>query len=229
MIFGRSLQELIFMIPVIIIALSCHEYAHARAACSLGDQTARYMGRMTLNPKNHLDPIGALALLFFGFGWAKPVPVNMHNLKMKNKYLGMTLVSLAGPLMNFLLAGAATLLVISLNSLLSPYFDIWSESAVSLIINGFIFFTLFAYINIVLGIFNLIPVPPLDGSKILLGLLPYNLASKLYQYERYGFIILIILMFSGVLGRLISPVINWYLMNIITITGRWEIFLFFAS
>ena len=216
---GMSWQQLIFMIPVIVISLSCHEYAHARAACSLGDHTARYLGRMTLNPKKHLDPVGALALLFFGFGWAKPVPVDMHKLKMKNKYVGMMLVSLAGPLMNFLLAAASTLAVVLLNLILSPYFAVWSEFAFGFVTNIFIFFMLFAYINIVLGIFNLIPVPPLDGSKILMGLLPYKLASKFYNYERYGFIIMIILMFSGLLGKLIDPVVSWYLATVGNLMG----------
>ena len=200
-----SLQYVIYLLPGFIIGLTCHEYAHGRMAYILGDETARYNGRLTLNPAAHLDPIGLLMLFFAGFGWAKPVPVNPYNLQVNIKQ-GMLLVALAGPATNLIIALAATLLLGVFGGL------------GFVVLNSILQLTI--HINIVLAIFNLIPIPPLDGSRILAGLLPGENAW-LDNLEQYGFIILIILVFTGALrfifDYLISPVESsfWGLANAI--------------
>ena len=188
-----------YLLPGIIIGLTCHEYAHGWVANYLGDGTARYNGRLTLNPVAHLDPIGFLMLFFAGFGWAKPVPVNPYNLQVNMKQ-GMLLVALAGPATNVFIALVATVLLGVFGGLGLPFLNNFLSVAI--------------YINLVLAIFNLIPIPPLDGSRILAGLLPGENAW-LDHLEQYGFIILIVLVFSGVLryifDYLISPAANTFL------------------
>jgi len=203
---------LIYRLPGFIIGLTCHEYAHGWMANYLGDSTARYNGRLTLNPVAHLDPIGLLMLFFAGFGWAKPVPVNPYNLQVNIKQ-GMLLVALAGPATNLFIALAATLILGVFGGLGFTYFN--------LIMQGTI------HINIILAIFNLIPIPPLDGSRILAGLLPGENAW-LDSLEQYGFIILIVLVFTGALRYiftyLIDPVVESFfgLANtIITMLQLW--------
>ncbi len=181
--------RLVYWIPAILVGLTFHEYAHGRVAEKLGDKTARYAGRLTLNPLPHLDPIGFLLLLLAGFGWAKPVPVNPYNLR-GDVRTGLMLVSLAGPATNILLAlGAAVLL-----SIVGPASPIvaWIDPLI--------------WINLVLAFFNLIPIPPLDGSKILAGLIPGS-SALLAHLERYGFIILIVLVFSGAISALLGGVV----------------------
>ena len=202
--------ELFIRVLAIVVALSFHEYSHARIAFAFGDQTARLSGRLTLNPLRHLDPIGTLMLIFFSFGWAKPVPVNPYNLRIKNKHVGMLWVSLAGPMMNFLMATISALLLSLLYGILAPYFPAWGDAPMNFIINFFYFLFIFAIINIVLAVFNLLPIPPLDGSKILAGLLPHSWANKFYEYERYGSIIMILLLVTHTLSALISPVIGLF-------------------
>ncbi|MBI2251470.1 MAG: site-2 protease family protein [Armatimonadetes bacterium] len=201
------LAKLIIIFPCILIALSFHEYAHGKVAYALGDPTAKYQGRLSLNPLSHLDPIGSAVLLIsslmpggFIFGWAKPVPINPYNFK--NPRQDSLWVGLAGPFSNFALAALAGLLV-KLNLI--------SHNSVF-----FIFINYFVMINISLGVFNLIPVPPLDGSKILSGLLPYDLARKYQELEyRYGLLlpIILIFIFLSPIGDLIIRPLFYLLYN----------------
>jgi len=193
-----SLERIIYLLPGIIIGLTFHEYAHGWMANRLGDNTARNYGRLTLNPVAHLDPIGLLMLFFAGFGWAKPVPVNPYNLKIDMKQ-GMLLVAFAGPATNLFIAFAATIIWGVLYGFNIPYFDTFMMYAIQ--------------INVVLAIFNLLPIPPLDGSRILAGLLPGEHAW-LDNLEQYGFLILIALVFTGAIQviykYLIIPIVTVY-------------------
>jgi len=190
-----SLSELIILLPVILISLTFHEFAHGWVAYRLGDNTAKNLGRLTLNPLAHIDPVGFLMMILFKFGWAKPVPVNPQNLQ-TDPARGMMLVSLAGPTANLVVALAASLLL-GLGVLQSiPYADY---------VAYLLYLTL--QINVILAIFNLIPVPPLDGSKILAGLLPGQ-AQFIYGMETYGMIILMILLFTGILGKILWPLVS---------------------
>jgi Zn-dependent protease len=179
------------MLPAIIIGLTFHEYAHGMVADRLGDHTARHMGRLTFNPMAHIDPIGFLLLFIAGFGWAKPVPVNPNNLTGDARQ-GMLLVSLAGPATNMLLA-VASAMALGLFGMQIPY----GREILGWMIS----------INVILAVFNLIPIPPLDGSKILAGILPGR-QEWFYQMEAYGTIILLLLLFSGVLGSVLRLVIR---------------------
>ncbi len=169
-----------------------HEFAHAFVADKLGDPTPRYQGRLTLNPFAHIDYLGALGILLFGFGWAKPVQVN--NFNFKNSKRGMALVALAGPVSNIILAFICILLsrVVLLVTTNIKFFYLLS----------FLFYV--AQINVYLAVFNLIPVPPLGGSRILAIILPDRIYYKFMQYERYIYFVLIALMFSNVLDAPIS-------------------------
>ncbi|MFH2011604.1 MAG: site-2 protease family protein [Pseudomonadota bacterium] len=177
----------LLMIPL-LYSVIIHEVAHGWVAEKMGDSTARWLGRITLNPVKHLDPIGTLTLLLFGFGWAKPVPVNFANLRDQRK--GMILVSAAGITANLILAFIA-LLIIRMNifSSLGLMTDI---------------LLVFARINIILAAFNLIPIPPLDGSKILMGFVSNRFQYQLMQLEPYGMFIIIGLLFFGFLNPLIT-------------------------
>ncbi len=184
--------DMVFRIPALLIALTVHEYAHALAAVSLGDPTPRYAGRLTLNPIAHLDPIGLIMLWLFRFGWAKPVPINPFNLR--NGRWGILTVSLAGPGANVLMALVSALVfaVVAKLRLGSPevYKVIqWTYSY-----------------NLILAVFNLIPVPPLDGSQIISSLLPGRHADAFERIAPYGPFILMGLVYLGVVGTLIYPV-----------------------
>jgi len=169
-------------------AIIFHELAHGYVAYRMGDPTAKLLGRLSLNPLKHLDPVGTLMLFLVGFGWAKPVPVNFGAIREFRK--GMILVSSAGIIMNMILAFLALLLY----SILDP-----GQSGMTGLLLYF-----FAKINIVLAAFNLIPIPPLDGSKILLGFAPANIQAALLRLERFGFIIVIGLLYLGILDPVID-------------------------
>lgn len=183
------LMFILIAIPL-VYAIIFHELAHGFAAWRMGDPTARSLGRLSLNPLKHLDPVGTIMLFIFGFGWAKPVPVNFNRLRDRRK--GMIVVSSAGIIANMLLAFTA----LFLDRLLSP-------SPSSLLAQLLYYF---AKINIILAAFNLIPLPPLDGSKILMGFAPPSIQNYLFRLERYGFFIIIGLLYLGVL----NPVINFF-------------------
>ena len=200
-----NINQIIIMAPPLLLALTLHEYAHGYIAYRLGDPTARNAGRLTLNPLSHLDPIGTIAFFFIKFGWAKPVPVNPRYFQ--NPRQDMLWVALAGPVTNLLLAVASALVlklvigiasVIPYSSLLEAILVPFSNMLVASI-----------WINLVLCIFNFLPIPPLDGGRIMTGLLPENLARTYASFERYGFIVILILAFTGVLGTIIFPVIRF--------------------
>lgn len=177
----------IVLVPLLLYSVIIHEVAHGWVAEKMGDPTARMLGRITLNPMKHLDPIGSLMVLIFGFGWAKPVPVNFSNLRDYRK--GMILVSSAGIIANIIVAFFA-LLIIQMN-IFSP----WGRMPVILAV--------LAQINIILAALNLIPIPPLDGSKILMGFVSNRMQYQLMQLEPYGMFIIIGLLFLGLLTPLI--------------------------
>ncbi len=193
------------MAPPLLLALTLHEYAHGYVAYRLGDPTARDAGRLTLNPLSHLDPIGTIAFFFIKFGWAKPVPVNPYYFKNPRK--DMLWVALAGPITNLLLAVASALLLKAMigTATLIPY----STMLEAILVPLYNMLVASVWINLVLCIFNFLPIPPLDGGRILTGLLPENLARTYASFERYGFIVILILAFSGVLGTVIFPVIRF--------------------
>jgi len=194
--------NMLIFLPAILIALTFHEYAHGQVADWLGDDTPYYQGRLTLNPLPHIDWIGFFALMFFHFGWAKPVQVNPNNFKNVSVKTGMMLVSIAGPLMNFLLAFTAmiTLRLLNFNPELANY-----SSNLSALIQMLV---PLVQINIILAVFNLIPLPPLDGSKILAGLLPDEGARFIYSLEPYGPLILLLIIFTNLTGKIIWPLYN---------------------
>lgn len=194
MIFGNP-ETLIFRLVGLLIAATVHEYAHALMADRLGDSTPRLMGRLSLNPIVHLDLLGSLLLLIAGFGWAKPVQVNPRNFADWRK--GMMLVAAAGPLAN------VTLLFV-----LGLLFQL-GLVAVQGVLGQVILTTML--INAMLAVFNLLPIPPLDGSKILSGLLPPAQATRYDRLQQYGpLLLLIIIMLPGrIFGQLISPPIRW--------------------
>ena len=190
--FDFNLMSIIAGLPGLLLALVLHEYAHARVAVAMGDFTPKLTGRLTLNPMAHIDPIGLLMLLVCRFGWAKPVMVNPRNFKDMNK--GNILVALAGPAANFLTA-FVTLFIMMVLFKMGMLNTVGIKTVLSMIV----------LFNINFGIFNLIPLPPLDGSKILLEFLPGELAYKYMGIERYSFIILIILIMTPVLSSILVP------------------------
>ncbi|NLL18757.1 MAG: site-2 protease family protein [Clostridia bacterium] len=198
-----SLEGLITLIPAILIAITFHEYAHGKVAALLGDPTPAQHGRLTLNPLAHLDPLGTLMLLVARFGWAKPVPVNPFFFR-GNRRKGMLWVGLAGPLMNLVLAYLAA-------------FGLKIVFGKSLLLQNF--FQELLFINLALAVFNLIPLPPLDGSKILANLLPAEYTSFFMKIEAYGPIILLVLLATGLLSRIITPTVIFLLQLIFVAVG----------
>lgn len=185
---SEILFNLLLLIPTLLISLTVHEVSHGWAAYKLGDPTARNLGRLSLNPIKHLDPIGAIMLLLFGFGYAKPVPIN-------TRYFGkpkrdIVLVSLAGPASNLVLAFFGMFFYLLCGKFISAD-NMYVMSAAVL------FFWLFVSINVGLAIFNLIPIPPLDGSRLVTVLLPQKAMVWFFKYERYIQIILFILLWRG--------------------------------
>ena len=202
---NNFITQLIILAPPLLLALTVHEFAHGYIAYRLGDPTAKSLGRLTLNPLKHLDPIGTIAFFFIKFGWAKPVPVNPAYFKNPKK--DMLWVALAGPATNLglaIISAIVTKLIWALASIL-PYST--TAEAILVPLNAMLIASV--WINLVLCIFNFLPIPPLDGSRILTGLLPDDLARSYLQVEKYGFIIILVLAFSGVLSKVIVPVISF--------------------
>jgi Zn-dependent protease len=182
MLFGRSQEELIALLIALVPAFTVHEFAHAWTAYRLGDSTAKDLGRLTLNPMKHLDVFGILLVLVVGFGWAKPVPVNPTNLRHGRR--DMAVVAVAGPLSNLAMATAIALIWRLANPGQLPEFVVYA------------LFT-FVWLNIVLLFFNLLPIAPLDGFKVALGLLPEQLANRFARTAQWGMLLLIGLMLMG--------------------------------
>ncbi|MEJ2056500.1 MAG: site-2 protease family protein [Desulfofustis sp.] len=201
----NTISQFIIMAPPLLLALTLHEYAHGYVAHRLGDPTARNAGRLTLNPLSHLDPIGTIAFFFIKIGWAKPVPVNP--VYFKNPRQDMLWVAIAGPVTNLLLAITSAVLLkalINTATVIPP-----SPLVEAILVPLYSMLVASVWINLVLCIFNFLPIPPLDGSRILTGLLPEDLARTYASFERYGFIVILILAFTGVLGTIILPVIRF--------------------
>jgi len=201
MIFIVDLMETLYILPGVIIGFSLHEFAHARTAVWLGDDTPKLQGRLSISPFVHIDIIGFIMILIAGFGWAKPVEINPNNFK--NKRRDDVIVSLAGPLMNLLIAFFFLILMVIVyyipENILSDYYY-------EIIMN---IFDYTVWINIVLFVFNLIPIPPLDGSHILFsltGLKESSLYYTLYDKSKY---LLLILIITDLIGKLIYPPIAW--------------------
>jgi len=197
------------MLVPALLAVTLHEVSHGYIADRMGDPTARLLGRLTFNPFKHLDPVGTLALLFFGFGWARPVPVNFGNMQAPKK--GMVLVSLAGPISNFVLAGLFALL---LRGFLYLPESFAAENG-ALFLEPLKLMAAFGlYVNVILGVFNLIPIPPLDGGMVLAGLLPPKQAAILAKFEPFGFILLIFIIFFTDVWRLFLAPIIFYIVGV---------------
>jgi len=197
---NQIILQIIILAPPFLFALTLHELAHGYVALRLGDPTAKNEGRLTMNPLKHLDPIGVLAFILIRIGWAKPVPVNQNYFKNPRK--GMLFVALAGPGANIFLAVASALLYKVL--LLLPMLPMAVGYPLSAMLKASV------WINIMLALFNFLPIPPLDGSKILLGLLPPKAARSYERYETYGFILVLILFLTGIIGKIILPVIDFF-------------------
>ncbi|MPW25197.1 site-2 protease family protein [Alkalibaculum sp. M08DMB] len=184
-------MSILYILPALLISITFHELAHGYVAYKLGDPTAKDLGRLTLNPIKHIDPVGFLSLLILRFGWAKPVPYNPSYFK--NRRQGTLLVAIAGPITNIILALLSLIAIALINTSYSIWYNILEM--------------MFLY-NIIFAVFNSLPVPPLDGSKILASILPEKLETFFWKYEKYGYIILLILIFTNVLGMILEPAIS---------------------
>ena len=189
-----SLMDAVLRVAAIFLCLTVHETCHGLAALALGDPTAKSMHRLSLNPLRHIDWLGLLMMFVAGFGWAKPVPVDLRYFKKPKQ--GMALTALAGPA-SILLGAVAAMLISKVIYLYAPF------SAARDVVFGFLLYTL-APLSIGLGLFNLIPIPPLDGSKVLAAFLPDRQYIALMRYERYGILVLLVLSFAGIGSSLIS-------------------------
>ena len=218
--YGTSgIFSLILSIPAVLLAITVHEFGHAFSAYKLGDDTPLRQGRLSLNPLDHIDPLGIAMLLFVHIGWGKPVQIDPRNY---NRNISVekadAIVSFAGPLMNFITAIIVALIYCAIYKFAGMAF---LASNIGMIIMLILVDCI--TMNIGLGVFNLIPLPPLDGSKIFLPILPYNAKTWFMQYEQVFYIIFLVIWITGIAGRLISPIIgqmtNWILSLAMTIFG----------
>lgn len=188
-----GLQDILIRVVPALLCITLHELAHGFTACAMGDDTAKAAGRLTLNPIRHLDAMGLLMMVLFGFGYAKPVPVNM--MKFRRPKRGMAITALAGPLSNVLIA-AVFLFFYGLF-----YLPLLGGGTGEILLDMLL---TTAYLSLGMGIFNLLPIPPLDGSKVLFSLLPDEAYLRLMRIERYGFLLLAALLFTGVIDTPLS-------------------------
>ena len=202
--FDFGIMQVVAGLPGLIIAMVIHEYAHARVAVALGDFTPRLMGRLTLNPVSHIDPVGMLCLFLVHFGWAKPVVINPRNFR--NPRRDDILVSLAGPGANVLMAFVALVALL-----------VYDRLGGNMTTGIHLVFRLIIEYNIGFAIFNLIPLPPLDGSHVLMQILPRDLAYRLAGLERYSLLILVVLLMTPVLSMILIPCreLVWTVFNLL--------------
>ncbi len=201
---------MLFRLPIIFLIISVHETAHGLVAYKMGDTTAKDMGRLTLNPLKHLDIIGAICMLLFGFGWAKPVPVNPMNFKKRDK--GMVLTALAGPASNFIMA----LLGVLVWTLLRAYHLIPANIAGGIIDR---FLLVFIMLNVAFAVFNLLPIPPLDGSKIIEPLFPPKARIWMGRNEWMLSLVFMVLILLGVLSPVLGKLNQWMLTGIVSLSN----------
>lgn len=197
--------DLLFVIPCVLFALTVHEVSHGYMAYRLGDPTARNMGRLTLNPLKHLDPVGALCMVLFHFGWARPVPINARYFKKPRRDTALT--AAAGPISNFIMAFLGLLVQEILLAVFIRH-PASSQFVYNLQYAALTLFSYFHVLNLSLGLFNLIPVPPLDGSRIFLTFLPAKYYFGIMQYERYIQLGLMVLLWLGLLSRPLSFLVS---------------------
>lgn len=194
--------DMLYRIPALLIALTIHEYAHARVAVALGDPTPKVLGRVTLNPLSHLDPVGLIMLWLVQFGWAKPVPINPNNFADWKR--GTRLVSLAGPVANILLSLVMAILFTGLIKMGVINGNDWLSNVIRLT---------YVY-NIIFAVFNMFPIPPLDGSKVVSSFLPNEMAWRYESIERYGIYIILALSWLGVIWGILSPIADGIVLGI---------------
>lgn len=205
---------LVLTLPAVLIAITFHEYAHAFAADKLGDDTPRRQGRLTLNPLAHLDPVGSIMLVFAGFGWGKPVEINPRNFnRTVTMSKGEAIVSIAGPVMNFILAFVFSIISGAIIKF-APTFVFTQLGTIILTL-----LQVTVSINIGLGVFNLIPLPPLDGSKVLNHFLPYSAKDWFERYSQVFYIVFVVLWITGKAGDIISPIISLVYSGITNLVG----------
>lgn len=204
---ARAIQEIALLLVPVLMGVTFHEVAHGYVANWLGDPTARLAGRLTFNPLKHLDPIGALAFLLTRMiGWAKPVPVNPRYFR--DPARGMMLVALAGPAMNVALAIGFALLIRLIEY---AAMGVMPDSTAYQILAPLAYICAAGVqVNLALAVFNLLPIPPLDGSNVLAAFLPPPLADRYMSFGRWGFIALLLLAVTGILGRLIMPLVSFF-------------------
>ena len=200
----EGIFDLLLSVPAVLLAITVHEFGHAFAAYKLGDDTPLRQGRLSLNPFDHVDPLGLAMLLFAHIGWGKPVQIDPRNY---NRNISVekadAIVSFAGPLMNFITAIVFALIYCAIIKFAGTAFLISNIGGIIIAIIAYI-----VTMNIGLGVFNLIPLPPLDGSKIFLPILPYNAKSWFIEHEQIFYFVFLIIWITGIAGRLISPIIG---------------------
>lgn len=209
--FWEALISALLIVPTVLISLSLHEAAHAFVANKCGDPTAKALGRLTLNPLKHLDPIGTVMMLLTGYGWAKPVPVNSRYFK--NPKRGMALTALAGPMMNFLLGFLGAV------AYAFCYRGLVAHPDSNLLYAAVLFFNYFSMLNIVYMVFNLIPIPPFDGSRILLLFLPTKWYFSVMKYERIIMMVVLIGFATGLFWSPVAGLSSWILDGIYRLIG----------
>lgn len=209
-----ALISLLLTLPAVLIAITFHEFAHGFAADKLGDDTPRRQGRLNLNPLSHLDPIGSIMLIFAGFGWGKPVEINPRNFNRNIKMsVAEAIVAAAGPIMNIVLALISAIIYTAIWKF-APAFVTTQIGEIIMILLGAC-----VSVNIGLGIFNLIPLPPLDGSKIIGGFLPYNVRNWFERYYHIFYTIFVVIWVTGIAGMIISPLISVVYKGIFKLVG----------
>ena len=208
--FASAIAQILAILVIIFVVLPFHEWAHAFTAMKLGDTSIKYRGRLTLNPLSHIDPYGSIALLLFGIGWAKPVPIDPRNFKHPKLYMGIT--ALMGPVANIVAALVGCIVLHCCDSFI-PNFTLdynmglaFGETSFFYYLGTFLIF--YIQVNVSLAIFNFLPIPPLDGSKILFICLPDKLVEKFYKYEMFIALALLLLLWSGLLNKPLTFLTN---------------------